>query len=73
MNTYQHQYAQSEQRRAQLLREAEAERLTQNDQPGLADRLLANVGEWMVTEGTRLKERQRLPLTNNIRVGSVEG
>ena len=58
MNSYHNQYAQADYRRETLLREAEADRLSQvYEQPGLADRLLTNVGEWMVSEGTRLKNR----------------
>ncbi len=58
MNTYHNQHAQANYRREELLREAEIERLSQTtEQPGLADRLLTNVGEWMVSEGTRLKNK----------------
>ena len=58
MNNYQDQYTLADHRRAELMREAEAHRLSLNvEQPGLADRLLTNVGDWMVAEGTRLKNR----------------
>ena len=75
MNTYQHQSIQADYRRNELMREAEASRLSQPaDQTAFADRLLANVGEWMVAEGTRLKARQKLPPSNpHFRVGGVEG
>ena len=75
MNTYQHQTIQANHRRNELMCEAEANRLSHPDnQPALTDRLLANVGEWMVAEGTRLKARQKLPLSNpHFRVGGVEG
>ncbi len=75
MNTYQHQTIQADHRRNELMREAQASRLSQPDnQPALTDRLLANVGEWMVAEGTRLKERQKLAVSNpRFRIGGVEG
>ena len=75
MNIYQHQSIQANHRREQLMREAETNRLFQSDdQIAFTDRILANVGEWMVTEGTRLKGRQKLPVTNpRFRIGGVEG
>lgn len=75
MNTYQHQSIQADHRRTELMREAENSRLSHPvDQTTLTDRLLANVGEWMVTEGTRLKARQKLVVTHpRFHIGSVEG
>ena len=56
MNSYQDQIIQADQHRFQLMREAEAHRLlSEAEQPCLTNRLLANVGEWMIAEGTRLK------------------
>jgi hypothetical protein len=59
MNSYHQLYAQSEQRRVELMREAEIDRLLQAPETqGLSDRLLSGLGEWMVNEGTRLKQRR---------------
>jgi hypothetical protein len=75
MITYYQQSIQADDHRAELLREAEAKRLSRSaGQPALTDRLLVSVGDWMVTEGTRLKRRQKLPMTGSgFRIGSAEG
>lgn len=62
MNPYYHQTSQADARRERLMHEAEQDRLVRQDmpqQPGLADRVLANLGDWMVTEGTRLAEKRQ--------------
>ena len=57
-HNYYHQANHADQHRANLLREAETQRLSQEvEQPGLTTRLMTNVGDWMITEGTRLKNR----------------
>ncbi len=62
MKHYQHETAEIQHRQAQLMREAEVNRMLQARQvyqPGLAARILMNLGEWMITEGTRLKLRYK--------------
>ena len=57
-HNYYHQATHADQHRDTLLREAETHRLSQEvEQPGLTTRLMTNVGDWMITEGTRLKNR----------------
>jgi hypothetical protein len=75
MNLYYQQFTQADQRREQLLREAEAQRLSQAAaQPGLTDRLLTSVADWMVSEGTRLRNRtdpiQREKLSAKVQITS---
>lgn len=63
MKHYQHEVADSNYRQTQLMREAEVDRMIQARQvyqPGLAARVLANVGDWMIASGTRLKLRYKL-------------
>lgn len=58
MNNYHHLYNQAELRRAELIHEAETDRLINKPvNPGLSDRVLSGLGEWMINEGTRLKQR----------------
>ncbi|MBN8621243.1 MAG: hypothetical protein J0L63_20185 [Anaerolineae bacterium] len=62
MNTYHDHVVQANQRQTHLLREAETERLLQSNagassEPNAADRLLATLGDWMVSQGERLKAR----------------
>ncbi|MBZ0279924.1 MAG: hypothetical protein K8L97_04235 [Anaerolineae bacterium] len=62
MKHYQHETAEIAHRQAQLMREAEVDRMLQAQQiyqPGLAARVLTNVGEWMIAGGTRLKLRYK--------------
>jgi hypothetical protein len=60
MKPYHPEDVQAAQRRIKLNREAEMDRLAklaQGDQPGLTDRVLSSLGEWMIASGTRLKGR----------------
>jgi hypothetical protein len=55
---YYHQTAQVDQHRQKLMREAQSYRISRLvRQTGLASRFLSNVGNWMISEGTRLKSR----------------
>lgn len=58
MKPYHPEDVQSAQRQIKLKGEAEMERLArlaQGHQPGLTDRVLSSIGEWMIASGTRLK------------------
>ncbi len=50
---YLHDVTRAQQRMAELVNEAEADRLLP-DQPGITDHLLATVGTWMISTGERL-------------------
>lgn len=69
MNHYEHQIADISHRTSTFMHEAEQARLAQLQHiytPGMAGRVLARMGEWMIAEGTRLKRRYNpQPLTVN--------
>lgn len=51
--SYLYDVTRAQQRMAQLVNEAEADRLLP-DQPGVTDHVLATVGTWMISTGKRL-------------------
>ena len=60
MRTYQHDMQIVRDRQRQFMRAADNHRLIQMSQvyrPGIAGRVLAGLGGWMIVSGTRLRQR----------------
>jgi hypothetical protein len=67
---YEHDATRAQQRMAELVNEAQIDRLLPA-QPGVTDQLLATVGSWMISTGERLTRLSALD-TNDKKLSVIE-